>query len=157
VILVGTAGTVLGCWFWYGLGRWFGEERLIRWIGLHGRRVGLDQEDLTASRTWFARHGVGLVFWGRLVPGIRTLISVPAGLEAMPMGLFLLATLAGSLLWVTLLTLLGRALGAGYGQVSQFTGPYGQISSLLLLGLAAAAVIALIVRSRRPRGSRLPP
>jgi membrane protein DedA with SNARE-associated domain len=97
------------------------------------------------------------VFWGRLVPGIRTLISVPAGLEAMPMGLFLLATIAGSLLWVTLLTLLGRALGAGYGQVSQFTGPYGQISSLLLLGLAAAAVIALIVRSRRPRGSRLPP
>ena len=157
VILVGTAGTVLGCWFWYGLGRWFGEERLIRWLGLHGRRIGLDQEDLTASRTWFARHGVGLVFWGRLVPGIRTLISVPAGLEAMPMGLFLLATLAGSLLWVTLLTLLGRALGAGYGQVSQFTGPYGQISSLLLLGLAAAALIALIVRSRRPRGSRLPP
>jgi membrane protein DedA with SNARE-associated domain len=157
VILVGTAGTVLGCWFWYGLGRWFGEERLIRWLGLNGRRIGLDQEDLTASRTWFARHGVGLVFWGRLVPGIRTLISVPAGLEAMPMGLFLLATLAGSLLWVTLLTLLGRALGAGYGQVSQFTGPYGQISSLLLLGLAVAAVIALIVRSRRPRGSRLPP
>jgi membrane protein DedA with SNARE-associated domain len=157
VILVGTAGTVLGCWFWYGVGRWFGEERLIRWIGLHGRRIGLDQEDLTASRIWFARHGLGLVFWGRLVPGIRTLISVPAGLEAMPMGLFLLATLAGSLLWVTVLTLLGRALGAGYGQVSQFTGPYGQISRLLLLGLAAAAVITLIVRSRRPRGSRLPP
>jgi len=157
VIVVGTAGTVLGCWFWYGLGRWFGEERLSRWIGRHGRRIGLDQEDLTASRIWFARHGLGLVFWGRLVPGIRTLISVPAGLDAMPMGLFLLATLAGSLLWVTVLTLLGRALGAGYGQVSQFTGPYGQISRLLLLGLAFAAGITLIVRSRRPRGSRLPP
>ncbi len=157
VILVGTAGTVLGCWFWYGLGRWFGEERLSRWIGRHGRRIGLDQKDLAASRTWFARHGVGLVFWGRLVPGIRTLISVPAGLEAMPMSLFLLATLTGSLLWVTVLTLLGRALGAGYGQVSQFTAPYGQISRLLLLGLAGAAVLILVVRARRRSGSRLTP
>lgn len=157
VILVGTTGTVLGCWFWYGLGRLFGEERLSLWMGRHGRRIGLDQEDLTASRTWFARHGVGLVFWGRLVPGIRTLISVPAGMEAMPMGLFLVATLAGSLLWVTVLTLLGRALGASYGQVSQFTGPYGQISRLLLLGLAATVVVTLVVRSRRRSGSRLPP
>ena len=156
VILVGTAGTVLGCWFWYGLGRWFGEERLNRWIGRHGQRIGLNQEDVAASRIWFARHGVGLVFWGRLVPGIRTLISVPAGLDAMPMGPFLLATLAGSLLWVTVLTLLGRALGAGYGQVSQFTGPYGQISRLLLLGLAAAGVIALVVRARRRGRGREP-
>jgi membrane protein DedA with SNARE-associated domain len=157
VILVGTAGTVLGCWFWYGLGRWFGEARLIHWIGRHGRRIGLDQQDVAASRTWFARHGVGLVFWGRLVPGIRTLISVPAGLEAMPMGLFLLATLAGSLLWVTVLTLLGRALGAGYGQASQITGPYGQISRLLLLGLAGAAVLILVVRARRRSANRLLP
>ena len=149
VIVVGTAGTVLGCWFWYGLGRWFGEERLSRWIGRHGQRIGLAPEDVAASRLWFARHGVGLVFWGRLVPGIRTLISVPAGLEAMPVGLFLLATLAGSLLWVTVLTLLGRTLGAGYGQVSQFTGPYGQISRLLLLGLVGAGVIILVVRARR--------
>jgi membrane protein DedA with SNARE-associated domain len=153
VILVGTAGTVLGCSFWYGLGRWFGEERLSRWMGRHGRRIGLNPEDVAASRIWFARHGVGLVFWGRLIPGIRTLVSVPAGLEAMPIGLFLLATLAGSLLWVTVLTLLGRALGAGYGQVSQFTGPYGQISRLLLLALAVAGVIALVVRARRRRGS----
>jgi membrane protein DedA with SNARE-associated domain len=153
VILVGTAGTVLGCWFWYGIGRWIGEERLSGWIGRHGRRIGLDQEDLAASRAWFARHGMGLVFWGRMVPGIRTLISVPAGLEAMPSGLFLLATLAGSLLWVTLLTLLGGALGAGYGQVSAFTGPYGQLSRLLLLGLAAAAMIALVERGRRRAAS----
>jgi membrane protein DedA with SNARE-associated domain len=157
VILVGTAGTVLGCWFWYGLGRWFGEERLNRWITSHGPRIGLNQRDLAASRAWFARHGVGLVFWGRLVPGLRTMISVPAGLDAMPMGLFLLATLAGSLLWVTVLTLLGRALGAGYGEVSQFTGPYGQLSRLLLLGLSGAAVIALVVRAWRRSGNRLAP
>jgi len=149
VILVGTAGTVLGCWVWYGLGRWFGEERLTRWIGRHGQRIGLTSQDVAASRAWFMRHGVGLVFWGRLVPGIRTMISVPAGLEAMPMGLFLLATLAGSLLWVSVLTLLGLALGAGYGQVSAFTGPYGQILRLLLLSLAGAAVIALVLRALR--------
>ena len=151
VILVGTTGTVLGCWFWYGLGRWIGEERLIGWIRRHGQRIGIGPEDVAASRAWFARHGVGLVFWGRLVPGIRTLISLPAGLEAMPQGLFLVATLAGSLLWVTLLTLLGRALGAGYSQVSQITGPYGQISRLLVLLLAAAPVFAVVLRAWRRR------
>jgi len=151
VILVGTAGTVLGCWFWYGLGRWIGEERLIGWIGRHGQRIGIGPDDVAVSRAWFRRHGVGLVFWGRLVPGIRTLISVPAGLEAMPQGLFLLATLAGSLLWVTVLTLLGRALGAGYDQVSQITGPYAQISRLLLLLVAGAAVVVLLLRVRSRR------
>lgn len=153
VILVGTTGTVLGCWFWYGLGRWFGEERLLAWIRRHGARFGITPEDLEASRTWFARHGVGLVFWGRLVPGIRTLISVPAGLEAMPTGRFLLATLAGSGLWVTLLTLLGRALGAGYGQVSAITGPYGQISRWLVVLLAGAVVVTVVVRRWRRRSS----
>ena len=155
VILVGTTGTVLGCWFWYGLGRWIGEERLVGWFARHGARLGLAAEDLASSRDWFARHGMALVFWGRMVPGIRTLISVPAGLEAMPQGLFLLATLAGSLLWVTLLTLLGRGLGDGYARISGFTEVYGQLSRMLLVLLALAAVLGLLVR--RHRRSAAPP
>jgi membrane protein DedA with SNARE-associated domain len=149
VILAGVAGTVLGCWFWYGLGRWIGEARLVALIRRHGGWVGLAEADLEAGRRWFARHGLGLVFWGRMVPGIRTLISVPAGLEGMGQLPFLLATIAGSLLWITLLTLLGRALGAGYQQAAAFTGPLGSISRALLLVLAGVAAATLLWRAFR--------
>lgn len=149
VILVGTAGTVLGAWFWYGVGRWFGEARLLTLLERHGGWLGIGEAELSRSRGWFERHGLALVFWGRLIPGIRTLISVPAGLEAMPQGAFLLATAAGSLLWVSALTLAGRALGAGTSQVLSLAGPYGRICQGLLLALAAATLIGLIRRAGR--------
>ena len=149
VILVGLAGTVLGAWFWYWVGRWIGEARLIAWIGRHGSRLGIGVGDLARSRAWFARYGVGLVFWGRMVPGLRTWISVPAGLEAMPQAGFLLATAAGSAIWVTALTLAGRGLGAGYGQLGRLLAPYGQAAKLLLLALALLAAGLLLGRARR--------
>jgi membrane protein DedA with SNARE-associated domain len=149
VILVGVGGTVLGCWFWYGVGCWIGEARLIAWIDRHGSRLGIGVGDLARSRAWFSRYGVGLVFWGRMVPGLRTWISVPAGLEAMPQPSFLLATAAGSAIWVTALTLAGRGLGAGYGQLGRLLAPYGQAAKLLLLALALVAAGLLLWRARR--------
>jgi membrane protein DedA with SNARE-associated domain len=151
VILAGASGTLLGAWFWYGVGRWIGEARLLALIQRHGGWLGIGAEELAASRRWFARHGLVLIFWGRLVPGVRTLISVPAGLEGMGQGPFLLATAAGSLIWVTALTFAGRALGAGYGQVIALAGPYALICQRLLLGLAMAAGLALAWRAWRRR------
>lgn len=148
VILVGTAGTLLGCWFWYGVGRWIGEARLLALIRRRGGWLGLGEQELAAARQWFARHGIALVFWGRMVPGVRTLLSVPAGLEAMPQLPFVLATLAGSLLWVSLLTLAGRALGAGYREVAAGAGMVGAASKSLLLLLTIGAA-ALVLRRRR--------
>jgi len=145
VILAGVVGTVLGCWFWYGLGRWIGEERLLALLRRHERWLGIGEGEVETGRRWFQRHGLGLVFWGRMVPGIRTLISVPAGLEGMAQLPFLLATLAGSLLWVSLLTFLGRALGAGYHQAVAITGPLGT-GARILLGLAGALALAALVR-----------
>lgn len=158
VILVGVAGTVLGCWFWYGVGLWIGEARLSALIRQRGHWLGLGEAELTAARQWFGRHGIGLVFWGRMVPGIRTIISVPAGLEAMPQLPFLLATLAGSLIWVTLLTLAGQALGTGYREVVAGASLVGTVSKSLLL-LLAVSVSALLIRrrvqaGRNPQGDR---
>lgn len=153
VILVGLTGTVLGAWFWYGVGRWIGEERLLALVGRHGGWLGLSEADLRSSRAWFERHGLALVFWGRLIPGIRTLISVPAGLEGMAQGPFLLATVAGSLLWVTGLTLAGKALGAGYREVIVLAGPYARICRLLLLALLAAGGLGLLWRAWRRRSA----
>lgn len=152
VILAGVSGTLLGCWFWYGVGRWIGEDRLSALIRRRGGWLGLGEAELAAARQWFARHGIGLVFWGRMVPGIRTIISVPAGLDAMPQLPFLLATLAGSLLWVTLLTLAGRALGAGYRDAAAAAGVAGAVSRGLLL-LLAIGVSTLLVRRRIQAGS----
>jgi membrane protein DedA with SNARE-associated domain len=152
VILACLLGTVLGAWFWYGIGRLINEERLELWIARHGGWLGVRPESLASSRAWFARHGAVLVFWGRMVPGVRTLVSVPAGIELMPQLPFLVWTTAGSLLWVVALTAAGRALGAGYGEVLAWMGPLAGATRLGLLALAMVAAAVLLLRRRRPSG-----
>lgn len=117
-VLAGLLGTVLGAWFWYGIGRMINEQRLENWLRRHGRWIGLRPEDLARSRRWFNRHGVAVVFWGRIIPGVRTLVSLPAGIELMPQPLFLVWTTAGSMLWILMLTIAGLALGSGYEGVA---------------------------------------
>ena len=115
VVIAGLLGTVLGALPWYGIGRLINEERIEQWLARHGRWIGISPEELARSRRWFTRYGTALVFWGRLVPGIRTLISVPAGIEMMPMAPFLIWTTAGSLIWTMLLTVAGMVLGWNFG------------------------------------------
>jgi alkaline phosphatase len=138
VVVAGLVGTVLGAWFWYGVGRLLRADRLATWLGSGGRLLGLGAESLAASQVWFGRHGVAVVFWGRLLPAIRTLISVPAGMELMPQGPFLLWTTAGSLIWVLVLTLVGMQLGSRATELFAALGPISgwlSASVLLLLGL----------------------
>jgi membrane protein DedA with SNARE-associated domain len=145
VILAGLSGTVLGALFWYGIGRLVNEEHLEHWLGRRGRWLGLRAEDLATSRRWFARHGAAVVFWGRIVPGIRPFVSLPAGIELMPMGSFLLWTSAGSLIWVLALTLAGSALGANYRAVLDWLTLLTTLvrDGLLLILVGAAGWIGL--------------
>ena len=141
VVVAGLLGTVLGALPWYGIGRLINEQRLEQWLARHGRWIGISPKELHRSRDWFAKYGTALVFWGRLVPGIRTLISVPAGIEMMPIAPFLLWTTAGSLIWTLLLTLAGLALGEGYTNVEHWIEPVAMAVKLVLaLALAAGAV-----------------
>ncbi len=148
-VLACLVGTVLGAWFWYGVGRLVDLQRLERWIAERGGWLGLGPGALSASREWFGRHGSALIFWGRMVPGVRTLISVPAGLERMPQLPFLAWTVAGSLLWVVALTLAGRLLGAGYGQVVTWLGPVARGVKGALALSALGVVLAALLRRRR--------
>jgi membrane protein DedA with SNARE-associated domain len=154
VILAGLIGTVLGAWFWYGIGRLINEQRIEHWLERHGKWIGIAPADLARSRRWFNRHGSALVFWGRIIPGVRTLISVPAGIEMMPQLPFLAWTTAGSLIWVIVLTLLGQGLGEGYERVELWIEPVARLVKVLLV---MAAVLALgwiarnVIRQRRPR------
>ena len=138
VVIAGLGGTVLGALPWYGLGRLINEERLEQWLERHGRWIGIGANDLKRSRIWFNRYGTALVFWGRLVPGVRTLISVPAGMDLMPFTPFLLWTTGGSLIWVLILTLSGLALGSGYDNVELWLEPVAKAVKVILVIAALA-------------------
>jgi membrane protein DedA with SNARE-associated domain len=142
VILAGVLGSVLGAWCWYGLGRLINERRLEHFAARHGTWLGFSPAALAASRRWFNRHGAAVVFWGRVIPGVRTFVSVPAGIELMPQPAFLAWTAAGSLLWVTALTLAGLGLGSQYGRVLTWLEPIG---GALLGGLTLAAALVLLL------------
>lgn len=153
VVLAGLIGTVLGALPWYGIGRLMNEERLEQWLERHGRWIGISTQDLHRTRTWFNRYGTALVFWGRLVPGIRTLISVPAGIELMPFTPFLIWTTAGSLIWTLLLTLAGMALGEGYANVELWIEPVAKAIKVLLVIAVVAAGLWLGLRTWKKRNS----
>ena len=149
VVLAGLIGTVLGALPWYGIGRIVNEERLEQWLKQNGRWIGIRPEELYRSRRWFNKYGISLVFWGRLVPGIRTLISVPAGIELMPLTPFLIWTTAGSLIWTLFLTISGYYLGDGYSKIEDWLSPLSSFFKIIILLLISTVVITLIYKTLR--------
>ena len=83
VVVAGTCGSLLGTLPWYAAGRWLGSERLDRFIDRHGRWITITHDELEHARRWFERHGTPAVLFGRMVPAVRTVISVPAGVTRM--------------------------------------------------------------------------
>lgn len=123
VILAGTIGSLAGVVPWYYAGRFMGEARLKRLADRHGRWMTLSPGDVDVANAWFRRHGVMAVLFGRLVPTVRTLISVPAGIACMPIGTFLIFSAIGSAIWTSLLALAGYLLGQNYEAVEGYVGP----------------------------------
>jgi len=97
-VLAGTIGTVLGALPWYYIGHVFGRQRLTAWADRYGRWLTVTGKDIDRADRWFDRHGVKAVLLGRLIPGVRTLISLPAGISGMSLPLFLLFDLFFELL-----------------------------------------------------------
>lgn len=143
VIAAGSLGALLGQLPFYLLGRWLGEETLVSWADRYGRFLLLSGRDLERADRWFDRHGVRAVFFGRLVPGLRSLIPIPAGLSGMPVLRFLLYSLFGTVVWTLLLALLGFVLRQNYALVGRYLG------SLPLVVIGAIAVVAFGWFARR--------
>jgi membrane protein DedA with SNARE-associated domain len=146
-LLGGLIGTVAGAWLWYELGRRLGRERLMRWIDRHGRWLTLTREDVERALGWFDRHGTAAIFFGRMIPTVRTLISVPAGLQRMGRIRFLLYTTAGSLVWV------GALFGAGYLLESQYERVQGWLNPVTN-GIIMVIVALYLWRVIRGKGRR---
>lgn len=145
VLVLATVGSVLGALGLYWAGARLGYERTTRALA---RLPLVDREDVDSAAAWFARHGQGAVFVGRLVPGVRSLISLPAGAERMPLLRFTLLTTAGSALWNGLLVGGGAALGTQYARVEQYAG-YLDLVLVVALVVALAALVVRRVRKRR--------
>ncbi len=152
-VLAGVLGTVLGALPWYYAGKIVSEERLRALADKYGKWMALSGKDIDKADRWFDRHGNQAVFFCRLVPGVRTLISLPAGISGMPLAPFLLYSTLGTTLWVGLLTYLGFVLGDNYDLVDEYLGPVSKI----VLGLLVVAFIAWVVlkkqKSKRRRGN----
>lgn len=150
VAAAGTIGATSGAYVWYAVGQRVSEPRLERWIDRHGRWLTLDAEDLERSRAYFRRRGVLAVFLGRLAPGVRTFVSVPAGVMRMPHGPFILATTAGTALWTTMLAAAGYLLEQEYHRVAAWLDPV----STVVFGALIVAYLVRVYRKSRRAGAR---
>lgn len=150
LVLTSTLGAYVGALLLYWLGAAAGLERSIRWLA---KLPLVDREDFDRAARWFGRHGRSAIFFGRLVPGIRSLISLPAGAEKMDLISFSIFTIVGSGIWNTLLIILGAALGTQYRLVDQ----YAQYLNYAVYAAIAGVVAWLIsrrIRRRRRAGKR---
>ena len=136
-VVAGLLGTMLGALPWYYAGKLLGEERLKSLADKYGKWITVSSRDIDKADNWFDRHGSKAVFLGRLVPGIRTIISLPAGLSEMHLVPFLIYSTIGSALWIFGLTYAGYLLGDNYDLVDEYLGPVSKIVlATLIIGFA---------------------
>jgi membrane protein DedA with SNARE-associated domain len=144
-VLAATIGSLAGALLLYAIAR-FGGRRLVLKLG---KVLRVKERDLDRGDEWFDRHGSWVVLFGRLVPGARSLVSIPAGLSEMPVLKFTALTTAGSTAWNAALIGAGWALGEHYEKVGGIVGPIGTA----VVGVTALAVLALVARAYAKRRS----
>ena len=135
VIVAGVAGNVVGSYLAWAVGRYGGQPALRRW----GRRLHIHDQDLDRASQWFDRHGPRAVLVGRLIPVVRTFISLPAGIAGMDPLRFGIYTTAGSIPWIGALAAAGYAVGANWNSiVTGFKGPTYIVAAVVVIGLGVA-------------------
>lgn len=147
VVAAGTLGSVLGALPLYGFGRKLGHRRVVDWADRHGRWLTISGRHIEDAIAWLERHGTWAVFVARLIPGIRSLISVPAGIARMNLPLFLLLTTLGSAIWAALLAGAGYLLRSRFEEVEGWVGP---VSNAILVAVA----VLYVWRVARGKGRR---
>ena len=147
VILAGGLGALVGAWFWYGLGWTLGRANLKLFLQRWGKFLHIHFSDVERAEGWFSRFDMPVVFFGRLIPLVRTLISVPAGFVRMPFLSFSALSFAGSILWIGALSYGGFLLGENWLEVVPLVQDYEIVWELLLV----AGVLAFALWNLRHR------
>jgi membrane protein DedA with SNARE-associated domain len=145
VVTAGVAGNVIGSWLAYGLGRKTGRELLDR----YGRYVLIRSHDVDKAEVWWAKHGDAATFFSRLLPVVRTFISLPAGIAKMPFGKFTLYTFLGVVPWTLALTWVGVVVEDNWEKVLS----YFNLPSLLIGAVVLAGVVWWLLRRRKARAA----
>jgi membrane protein DedA with SNARE-associated domain len=140
VIIAATIGSVVGALVLYALGAWLGDTRLRALVVRFGRYVGVTTRDLDRANHWFDRYGAVAIFVGRLVPVVRSLVSIPAGLRRMPLGRFVVYTASGSAIWNGVLVGLGWTAGDQWHKVEEYVS-YLEYAVLAAIVLGAVAFV----------------
>jgi membrane protein DedA with SNARE-associated domain len=144
IVLAGVLGNVAGSYIAWAVGRYAGQPAVRRW----GRRFGVRGHDIDRATAWFDRYGSAAVLFGRMVPVVRTFISLPAGFAGMPAGRFGLFTTLGCIPWTAALGIAGYALGANWQHIANdFHGLTYAIAGIVVVALVVAVV--LYFRRRR--------
>lgn len=151
VLLAGTIGSVAGNYVWYAVGRAFGLARLDQFVARWGRWLTLDRREIDRFNRLFHRHGASTIFFARMVPTVRTLISLPAGIFRMSRRKFLLWTFAGAGLWNLIFAGIGFQLGARVKDIDAWTGPI----STAVIGLIVLVYLVRVI-FWRPEGEQEP-
>lgn len=148
VTVMGVIGSVVGALFFYELGHLLGADRVRELIRRHGGWLMLSEEDFDRAVTWFDRYGEPVVFFGRMVPIVRSLVSIPAGIAHMSRGRFSAYTAVGTGIWSFALALAGYLLGQSWHLVSEWVGRYEKI----VIAAAVVVVVVFLVKRLRGRG-----
>ncbi|MEA3002783.1 MAG: hypothetical protein QOH81_1571 [Sphingomonadales bacterium] len=148
VALSGAAGSMTGAITWYWAARALGYERFKRLVTRYGRITTVSLHEVEWLERWFARLGPVLVLIGRLVPAVRTAISIPAGLVRMPFGRFLILSATGCLISSGLLAWLGSLLGDHYRQIEHYAGP---VSTFIVAAAFLLWLTRLVLQFVKPR------
>ncbi|MFS1303793.1 DedA family protein [Streptosporangium longisporum] len=138
VVVWTTLGSVIGALALYAVGALLGRNRVV---AIASKLPLINVADIERTEAWFARHGKKTVFFGRMIPIFRSLISIPAGVERMPISIFTLLTTAGSLIWNTAFVMAGYLLGEQWELVERYMG----IVSKAVLGIVILAVVIFVV------------
>jgi membrane protein DedA with SNARE-associated domain len=152
VIISSTLGAVAGAIILYYLGKLLNFERLEKIVDRWGYLLRTKKEDVHKANQWFERYGVWTVFFCRMVPILRSLISIPAGMGRMNLSVFLLFTTLGSAIWNAVLVNVGAALGSQWSKVLEYMSVYQDIIIVILAVLAVIFVIWFI-RNRMSKAS----
>jgi membrane protein DedA with SNARE-associated domain len=142
VVIAGTLGSVLGSLPFYYIGRKIEEKRLRGLTQKYGRWLTISEDDIDAAKGWFDKYGGWTVFFCRLIPGIRSLISLPAGIEQMNAISFILWSAAGMALWTTILTTAGYLLRSNFEKVEEYLDPFVYV----IIGALIVAYLYRVVR-----------
>ncbi|WP_407929448.1 DedA family protein [Herbidospora solisilvae] len=145
VLIWTTVGSVVGAVALYAVGAMLGEERMMR---LAAKLPLIKLSDIEKTQAWFARHGRKTVFFGRMIPIFRSLISIPAGVTRMPMATFLLFTTLGSAIWNTVFVLAGYYLGENWSVVEDYAGVLSNVVIVLVAVAVVWFVVSRLVRRR---------